>query len=132
MLLVDGMVNLNSDIEAGPLQQPMECAMAGRILLLPLPQGFLMTVTSDTETWMLTDEQLTARVALAFKTKAQAEAQCATLMAAVQDRDLVSLAGASSPTSWLTNLTGVARGEASRTVRQADNLNTEVEPTLLV
>ena len=91
-----------------------------------------MTATIDTETWMLTDEQLTARVACAFKTKAQAEAQCATLMAAVQDRDLVSLAGASSQTSWLANLTGVPRGEASKTVRQAENLNEEVEPTLLV
>ena len=47
-----------------------------------------MTVTSDTDTWMLTDEQLTDRVALAFKTKARAEAACATLVAAVQDRDL--------------------------------------------
>ena len=91
-----------------------------------------MTVTSDTDTWMLTDVQLTARVALAFKTKARAEAACATLLAAVQDRDLVSLAGSCSQTSWLANLTGVARGEAAKTVRQADNLNTEVEPTLRV
>ena len=91
-----------------------------------------MTVTSDTDTWMLTDEQLTARVALAFKTKARAEAAGATLVAAVQDRDLVSLAGSCSQTSWLANLTGVARGEASKTVRQADNLNTEVEPTVRV
>ena len=91
-----------------------------------------MTVTSDTDTWMLTDEQLTDRVALAFKTKARAEAACATLVAAVQDRDLVSLAGASSGTSWLANLTGIARGEAAKTLRQADNLNTEVEPTVRV
>ena len=92
----------------------------------------VLTATSDTETWMLTDEQLTARVALAFKTKARAEAACATLVAVVQDRDLVSLAGASSQTSWLANLTGIARGEAAKTLRQADNLNTEVEPTLRV
>ena len=44
-----------------------------------------MTVTSDTDTWMLTDVQLTARVALAFKTKARAEAACAALVTAVQD-----------------------------------------------
>ena len=92
----------------------------------------VLTATIDTDTWTLTDEQLTARVVLAFRTKARAEAACATLVAAVQDRDLVSLAGASSQTSWLANLTGVSRGEAARTVRQADNLNTEVEPTLRV
>ncbi|MBC7592493.1 MAG: DUF222 domain-containing protein [Kineosporiaceae bacterium] len=91
-----------------------------------------MTVTSDTDTWMLTDVQLTDRVALAFKARAQAEAQCATLMALVQDRDLVSLAGASSGTSWLVNLTGVARGEAAKTIRQAENLNDEVEATVRV
>ena len=89
-----------------------------------------MTATIDTETWMLTDVQLTARVVEAFKTKARAEAACATLVAAVQDRDLVSLAGASSQMSWLANLTGVARGEAAKTLRQADNLNTELEPTV--
>ena len=89
-----------------------------------------MTATMDTDTWMLTDVQLTDRVALAFKAKAQAEAQCATLIAAVQDRDLVRLAGSCSPVSWLANLTGIARGEASKTLRQAENLNTEVEPTV--
>ena len=43
--------------------------------------------TIDTETWMLTDKQLTGRVVDAFKTKAWAEAACATLVAVVQDRE---------------------------------------------
>ena len=63
-----------------------------------------MTLTADTETWMLTDVQLTARVAQAFKTKARAEAACATLMKAVQDRELVSF-------GWRI-LAGVVVGES--------------------
>ena len=88
-----------------------------------------MTTIVDTELWQLTDEQLTSEVVEAFRMKARVEARCATLMAVVQDRDLVRLAGCSSDTAWLANLTGVSRGEASRTARLADLLNDEVAPT---
>ncbi|MEO6473413.1 MAG: DUF222 domain-containing protein [Aeromicrobium sp.] len=94
--------------------------------------GDALTIDSGTEVWMLTDAQVTAGVVEAFGAKARIEARCACLVAAAQDRQLHSSAGATSITAWLANLTGVSRSEASRTARQGDNLTDEVEPTQLL
>lgn len=69
-----------------------------------------MTIDLDTDTWMLTDEQLTSAIVETFKTKARVEARCASLLATAQDRGLPRLAGCTSDTAWLAQLTGGVQG----------------------
>lgn len=65
-----------------------------------------------------------------FKEKTRIEAECAKVVAEVQDRELIRLAGCASDVAWLSTTTGVPRAEASKTVRVARELNDEVAPTL--
>lgn len=88
-----------------------------------------MTLFSDTEVWMLNDEQLTSAVVEAFRAKAQAEERCARLAGAAEDRDLPRLSGTASTGAWVANLTKVSTYEAARTVRRAEAMGSDVEDT---
>ena len=88
-----------------------------------------MTTFSDTDTWKLTDEQLTSSVVEAFRAKAQTEAVCAQLVGAAEDRNLPRLSGTTSTGTWVSNLTKVSVYEAARTVRRAGAMGPGVEAT---
>jgi len=88
-----------------------------------------VTAFSDTDLWMLTDEQLTSAVVEAFRAKAQAEERCARLACAAEGRDLPRLSGTTSTGAWIANLTKVSKYEAARMVGRADALSPEVEET---
>lgn len=88
-----------------------------------------MTVFSDTDVWMLDDEQLISAVVEAFRAKARAEERCARLAGAAEGRDLPRLSGTASTGTWIANLTKVSKYEAARTVRRAEAMGSEVEDT---
>lgn len=81
------------------------------------------------ELWKLTDTQLTAGITEVAKVQAGIELLAAELTAAAEDRNLISLAGATSTTAWLTNLTGISRAEARRIVIRSESLSDLVEET---
>ncbi|MBA3310891.1 MAG: hypothetical protein H0U28_12730, partial [Nocardioidaceae bacterium] len=88
-------------------------------------QGCLRTVTGsladvvDVPTWTLTDEQVQDRLAEALRARAGVEELVSRLVGSVVERDLATLAGASSTRSWLMGAHRMSAGAAARLLDQA-------------
>jgi len=84
---------------------------------------------SGTKTWELTDEQLKSDLVDVFRIRASIDELCARLVGAAEDRNLAALEGATSTSAWLSNLTGISKGDAKKIIDPARNLGEMVEQT---
>ena len=93
-------------------------------------QGCLRTVTGslaavvDVPIWTLTDEQVRDRLAEALRVRAGVDELVSRLVGSVVERDLATLAGASSARSWLMGAHRMSAGAAARLLDQAKAADT--------
>lgn len=78
-----------------------------------------LVALAECEPWRLSDEQVVAAFGELLAMRGVTEAVASRMFAAVGDRDLPRLAGASSPRAWLMALHGLSGVDASRLVREA-------------
>ncbi len=83
----------------------------------------------DTPAWSLTDEALVDRISAALAVSAGVDELLARLVGSALERELARLAGASSPTAWLSAAHGLSRGAAAGIVARARAVNDTVETT---
>lgn len=83
----------------------------------------------DAAAWSLTDEALVDRISSTLAVSAGVDELLARLVGSALERELARLAGASSPTSWLTSTHGVSHGAAAAIVARAEVVNDTVDTT---
>lgn len=84
---------------------------------------------AGTEVWKLTDDQLACDVAEVARIRSSVDELLTRLTVAAEGRGLPGLAGATSTTAWLANLTRLSRTQAARVVKHGEYLSDLVEET---
>lgn len=83
----------------------------------------------DTPAWSLTDEALVDRITATLAVSAGVDELLSRLVGSALERELARLAGAPSPTAWLSSTHGLSRGAAAGIVARAKAVSDTVDTT---